>query len=97
MIKKTNASENKQADYVFVQQLKADHQGSQNFLTDVRWIGRFLKRNGPTKQQLFVRKSWHQQSASASSHKIASVRTPETYTRYTNHATRIENRSGRNF
>ena len=37
--KKTNASKLKQADYVYVLQLKADHEGSKIPLTDFRLIG----------------------------------------------------------
>ena len=37
--KKTNASKLKQADYVFILQPKADHQGSKIPFTDFRWIG----------------------------------------------------------
>ena len=37
--KKTNASKLRQADYVYVLQPKADHQGSKNPFTEFRWIG----------------------------------------------------------
>ena len=37
--KKANASKLKQADYVFILQPKADHQGSKIPFTDFRWIG----------------------------------------------------------
>ena len=36
---KANASKLKQANYVFILQPKADHQGSKNPFTDFRWIG----------------------------------------------------------
>ena len=34
-----NASKLKQADYVYVLQSKADHQGSKNLFAEFRWIG----------------------------------------------------------
>ena len=37
--RKANASKLKQADYAFILQPKADHQGSKNPFTDFRWIG----------------------------------------------------------
>ena len=37
--KKANASKPKKADYVFILQPKADHQGSKIPFTDFRWIG----------------------------------------------------------
>ena len=36
--RKANASKLKQADYVFILQLKADHQGSKIPFTNFRWI-----------------------------------------------------------
>ena len=40
--KKANASKLKQADYVFILQPKADHQGSKTPFTDFRWIGPYV-------------------------------------------------------
>ena len=40
--RKTNASKLKKADYVFILQLKADHQGSKIPFTDFRWIGPYI-------------------------------------------------------
>ena len=42
MIKKANASKLKQADYVYILQPKADHQGSKFPFTDFRWIGPYI-------------------------------------------------------
>ena len=40
--KKTNAAKLKQADYVYILQPKADHQGSKISFTDFRWIGPYI-------------------------------------------------------
>ena len=40
--KKANASKLKKADYVFILQPKADHQGSKILFTDFRWIGPYI-------------------------------------------------------
>ena len=40
--KKANASKLKEADYVYVLQPKADHQGSKIPLTEFRWIGPYI-------------------------------------------------------
>ena len=40
--RKANASKLKQADYVVILQLKADHQGSKIPFTDFRWIGPYI-------------------------------------------------------
>ena len=40
--KKANASKLKKADYVFIPQPKADHQGSKIPFTDFRWIGPYI-------------------------------------------------------
>ena len=40
--RKTNASKLKQADYVFILQPRADHQGSKIPFTDFRWIGPYI-------------------------------------------------------
>ena len=40
--KKANASKLKQADYVYILQPKADHQGSRITFTDSRWIGPYI-------------------------------------------------------
>ena len=41
-VKKANASKLKQADYVYILQPKADHQGSKIPFTDFRWVGLFI-------------------------------------------------------
>ena len=40
--RKANASKLKKANYVFILQLKADHQGSKIPFTDFRWIGPYI-------------------------------------------------------
>ena len=40
--RKANASKLKKTDYVFILQLKADHQGSKIPFTDFRWIGPYI-------------------------------------------------------
>ena len=40
--RKANASKRKQADYVFILQPKADHQGGKIPFTDSRWIGPYI-------------------------------------------------------
>ena len=40
--KKANASKPKEADYVYILQPKADHQGSKNPFTEFRWIGPYI-------------------------------------------------------
>ena len=40
--KKANASKLKEQQYVYVQQPKSDHQGSQVLFTDYRWIGPYI-------------------------------------------------------
>ena len=40
--RKANASKLKQADYIFILQPKADHQGSKIPFTDFRWIGAYI-------------------------------------------------------
>ena len=39
---KANASKLKEADYVYILQPKADHQGSKIRFTDFRWIGPYI-------------------------------------------------------
>ena len=40
--KKANASKPKESDYVYILQLKADHQGSRTPFTEFRWIGPYI-------------------------------------------------------
>ena len=40
--KKANASKLKEADYVYILQPKADHQGSKIPFTEIRWIGPYI-------------------------------------------------------
>ena len=42
MKKKPNASKLKEADYVYILQPKADHQGSKIPFTEFRWIGPYI-------------------------------------------------------
>ena len=42
--RKANASKLKEADYIHVVQPKADHQGSKNLLTELRWIGPYIEK-----------------------------------------------------
>ena len=54
--KKPNASQLKQADYVFILQPKADHQGSKTPFTDFRWIGPYVIEKVLPDNEYFVRK-----------------------------------------
>ena len=54
--KKANASKLKQADYVFILQPKADHQGSKFPFTDFRWIGPYIFEKVPPNNNYLVRK-----------------------------------------
>ena len=55
--RKANASKLKQADYVFILQLKADHQGSRIPFTDFRWIGPFIFEKVLPKNNYLIRKN----------------------------------------
>ena len=62
--RKANASKLKIADYVFILQPKADHQGSKIPLTDFRWIGPYIiekvfRKISTNKTQLLHRMSPH--------------------------------------
>ena len=54
--KKTNASKLKKADYVFILQPKADHQGSKIPFTDFRWIGPYIIEKVLPNKNYLVRK-----------------------------------------
>ena len=54
--KKANASQPKEADYVYILQLKADHQGSKIPFTEFRWIGPHNIKNVLPKNKYLVRK-----------------------------------------
>ena len=54
--RKANASKLKKADYVFILQPKADHQGSKIPFTDFRWIGPYIIEKLLTKNNYLVRK-----------------------------------------
>ena len=54
--RKANASKFKQADYVFILQLKADNQGSKNPFTDFRWIGPYIIEKVLPNKIILVRK-----------------------------------------
>ena len=56
MIKKANASELKQAEYVFILQPKADHQGSKIPFTDFRRIGPYIIEKVLPNNKYLVRK-----------------------------------------
>ena len=54
--KKVNASKLKQADYVFILQPKADHEGSKIPSTDFRWMGRYINEEELPNNNYLVRK-----------------------------------------
>ena len=54
--RKANASKLKKADYVFILQPKADHQGSKFPFTDFRWIGQYIIEKVLPKNNYLVRK-----------------------------------------
>ena len=54
--KRANASKLKQADYVFIQQRKADDQGSKFPFTVFRWIGPYIIEKVLLNNDYFVRK-----------------------------------------
>ena len=54
--KKANASKLKEADYVYILQPKADHQGSKIPFTEFRWIGPFIIENVFPDNNYLVRK-----------------------------------------
>ena len=54
--KKTNASKLKEADYVYILQPKADHQGSKIAFTEFRWIGPYIIENVLPNNNYLVRK-----------------------------------------
>ena len=56
MIGKANASKLKQADYVYILEPKADHQGSKTLWTDFRWIGLYIIEKVLPKTIYLVRK-----------------------------------------
>ena len=55
--KTANASKLRHADYVFILQPKADHQGSKIPFTDFRWIGPYFIEKVLTKNNYLVRKT----------------------------------------
>ena len=54
--KKANASKLKEADYVYILQPKADHQGSKIPFTEFRWIGPYIIEKALTNNNYLVRK-----------------------------------------
>ena len=56
--KKANASKLKEADYVYILQPKADHQGSKIPFTKFRWLARILSKKYYPKN-LFGTQNWH--------------------------------------
>ena len=54
--KKVNASQLKEADYVYILQPKADHQGSKIPFTDFRWIGPYIIENVLPNNKYLVRR-----------------------------------------
>ena len=54
--RKGNASKLKKADYVFISEVKADHQGSKIPLTDFRWIGPYIIERVLPNNKYLVRK-----------------------------------------
>ena len=55
--KKTNASNHKVADYVYILQPDADHQGSKLPFTEFRWIGPYIIEKVIPKNNYLVRKN----------------------------------------
>ena len=55
--KKANASKLKEAEYVYVLQPKADHQGSKNPFTEFRWMGPYIVEKVLPNNNYLVRKS----------------------------------------
>ena len=56
MIKKANASKLKEQQYVYVLQLKADHQGSKIPFADFQWIGSYIVEKALPNNNYLVRK-----------------------------------------
>ena len=54
--RKANATKLKKADYIFLLQPKADHQGSKLPFTDFRWIGPYINEKVLTNNNYVVRK-----------------------------------------
>ena len=54
--RKTNATQLKKADYVYVLQPKADHQGSKIPFTEFRWTGPYFFEKVLTNNNYLVRK-----------------------------------------
>ena len=57
--KKANASKLKEADYVYILQPKADHQGSKIPLTEFRWFGPYVIEKSITQKYLLGTQNWH--------------------------------------
>ena len=55
--KKANASKLREADHLYVLQLKADHQGSKNPFTEFRWIGLYIIEKVLPNNNCLVRKN----------------------------------------
>ena len=54
--KKANASKLKEAEYIYVLQTKADHQGSKTPFTEFRWIGPYVLEKVLPNNNYLVRK-----------------------------------------
>ena len=54
--KKANASKLKEADYVYILQPKADHQGSKIPFTEFRWVGPYIVEKALSNNNYLVRK-----------------------------------------
>ena len=54
--KKANASKLKEADYVYILQPKADHQGSKIPFTEFRWMGPYIVEKVLPNNKYLVRK-----------------------------------------
>ena len=87
--KRAKVSKFKPADYVHVLQPKAEHQGSEVRLEELRWVGPYIIENVLSNIYL-VCKIGTKKNASASSNAIVSVYTPTTPTQFINHAIRME-------
>ena len=85
--KKANASKLKQADYVYILQPKADHQGGKILFIVFRWIGSNIIEKVLPNNNFCGTQNWHQKDAVTSSDEAEPIHTPPTYTGHTNHTT----------
>ena len=87
MIKKNKASKVKEQQYVYVQEPKADHQGSKTPFTEFRWIDPYNVEKALPNNNSLVPKKWSEQNPSPSSHGATFINAQVTHTRRTNNIT----------